>query len=96
MTEPKCLMCGRCCRVLIFKIGKIDEVASSYLKVRGIKQDGERIIVNHKCPQLNSKGKCMIHDYKPLACKWFPYDKENKITKHLLPEGCAFADTVSP
>jgi hypothetical protein len=73
----KCVVCrGACCEEMVITSAQVGadfpQVIVQFLEARGTYAGGNCYAIKARCPKLNRKGLCSIHDDKPLACALDP------------------------
>lgn len=85
-----CSCCGSCCKMLGFRVPKIQEhrFEIEYYKAHGCKVEGDMVIIPMRCPHLDENNLCDIHEKKPFLCKQFKGKKSS--SKFLIPKECTY------
>ena len=89
MTNKTCHKCGKCCQLLIFRLG-IElprDLAEFYTAFCCDIIDGN-IHIHKRCQHLTETNECAIHDNKPKVCSAF---KGPDSKKYYIHEGCGLA-----
>lgn len=90
-----CKQCGKCCRMIYFKISK-NPMEIAFYKTRGFevvtlhKSRTNYVKLQSKCPHLTEDNKCDIYTNRPMACRTFGM---NESSQPYLPEGCGYKKT---
>lgn len=84
-----CKKCGKCCKLLIFKLGLgLPAELIEFYEAHGCKIENGHIFVPKKCQHLMDNNACAIHDHKPKICRDFEGQDNGTYYIH---EGCAFS-----
>ena len=72
----ECKQCGKCCKMIVFKIPIRNTHERDIYTARGFHIKGNLVtaVVDHVCPQLTEDNKCRLHDTgkKPWVCRKMP------------------------
>lgn len=103
-AEMDCRSCQNCCNSMtpaltkndVVRIARVCGVTFDDFRDKYLKEDGGEWIVNGKsCPFLTNDG-CSIYDYRPKACREYPYTNKKETSSRLmsLVANCAVCPVV--
>jgi len=87
-TSITCKGCGECCKWLGISMPFMSPYLEDYYRKRGCKIDGNIALVPSRCPHLNGRNKCDLHESgKPQACR----DFNGKNSGHYVHDKCVWS-----